>query len=354
MPIHWSLVDLEFADARGPRTARHSEKSSTGTLTPNSSAPTGPQGMPSTNIQALVKAHIVPIISTLTEDTFERTLTTIRSETRCLVHDPLIAELFCDAINMGEGDFFRFFDLSRFSDCVGLTPLERLILAASIISAPTHQELATQVSRMIQVEFKNAALELCQMPCFEQVNLSSKQVRKLVSNLLSNPQLDLPVLNAMWCQVLIVTIQSKYGRDPVATILHQIFVCLSDPEFVQALLKRFNIPPQENLIAEIMATVWRHFELGEAVGMLQRVACGHHGQQGIGVGCSGREGWDRHREDKVARRNRTGMGTDKKRGWRAQVLSSMGKGHREHVQGGQGGGDGGSGDTEGSAVREQC
>ncbi|KAJ7865757.1 hypothetical protein B0H14DRAFT_402409 [Mycena olivaceomarginata] len=254
--------------AIGPRTAVHSEKSFTGTSTPNihalapngrgsvgrsvtssvgnagPSAPSGPTSVrrsvtppkssSDTNIHTIIKAQIVFLMSTLTEDTFVRNQTEIRSlveqhgldtylhfirrlivhsqarlspsavpsafelstsltfrllvqETRRLARDPLIAERFRDGINMGEGDLFRSFDLVRFSDRVGLCPLERLVLAASIVSAPTREELATQALMMIQVEFDNAVLELRRSPCFAQDDLSSDQVAKLMSNLSLRP-----------------------------------------------------------------------------------------------------------------------------------------------------------------------
>ncbi|KAJ7865758.1 hypothetical protein B0H14DRAFT_2733847 [Mycena olivaceomarginata] len=132
---------------------------------------------------------------------------------------------------------------------------------------------------MIQVEFDNAVLELRRSPCFEQDDLSSDQVAKLMSNLLSDLPSDSPVLDTTQQRVLIIAAQSKHGKETIAPVLHRIFICLSlspgqslvrlllqlgpeiidDPEIVRALLERFNIsvvnPPRENLIAQIISTL---------------------------------------------------------------------------------------------------
>ncbi|KAJ7145647.1 hypothetical protein C8R44DRAFT_716 [Mycena epipterygia] len=282
----------------------------------------------STNIHIIVKAQIVFLLSTLTKDNFERNQIEIRSlseqhgidiylhfirrliihsqvrlspsaapsafelstsltfrfliqETKRLARDPLLAGRFRDGIDKIalEDEVFRHFNLVRFSARVGLCPLEKLILAASIFSAPTRKKLVTQASRIIRVEFDSAVLELCQSPCFEQSDLSPSQVAKLMSNLLSDPPSDSPVLDATQRRALILAAQSKYGKETIAPILHRVVVCLSlppglslvrvlfqlgpeitsDREVVRALLGRFNIsavqPPGENLITEIMSTL---------------------------------------------------------------------------------------------------
>ncbi|KAJ7093160.1 Not1-domain-containing protein [Mycena epipterygia] len=304
----------------------------------------------STNIHTIVKAQIVFLLSTLTEDNFERNQIEIRSlseqhgidtylhfirrlivhsqarlspsatpsafelstsltfrlliqETQRLARDPLLAGRFRDGIDKGEGDLFRHFDLVRFSDRIGLRPLERLILAASIVSVPTRKELATQALNIIRVEFDNAALALCHNTSFEHADLSPNQVAKLMSNLLSDPPSDSPVLDATQRQALIVAAQSKYGKETIAPILHRIFPSLSlpsgtslvqvliqlgpeitsDPEVVRALLMRFNIsdanPPRDSLVVEIMSTLGRLAAEGTTmcdVGALVRALSSFH------------------------------------------------------------------------------
>ncbi|KAJ7929302.1 Not1-domain-containing protein [Mycena leptocephala] len=304
----------------------------------------------STNIHTIVKAQIVFLLSTLTEDNFERNQIEIRSlseqhgidtylhfirrlivhsqarlspsatpsafelstsltfrlliqETQRLARDPLLAGRFRDGIDKGEGDLFRHFDLVRFSDRVGLRPLERLILAASIVSAPTRKELASQAANIIRVEFDNAVLALCHTTSFEHADLSPNQVAKLMSNLLSDPPAESPVLDATQRQALIVAAQSKYGKETIAPILHRIFPSLSlpsgtslvqvliqlgpeitsDPEVVRALLMRFNIsdanPPRDSLVVEIMSTLGRLAAEGTTmcdVGALVRALSSFH------------------------------------------------------------------------------
>ncbi|KAF7359396.1 Not1-domain-containing protein [Mycena sanguinolenta] len=300
----------------------------------------------STNIHTIVKAQIVFLLSTLTEDNFERNQIEIRSlseqhgidtylhfirrlivhsqarlspnavpsafelstsltfrlliqETQRLARDPLLASRFRDGIDKGEGDLFRNFDLVRFCDRVGLRPLERLILAASILSTPTRKELALQASNIVRTEFEAAVIALCHTTAFEHADLSPNQVGKLMSNLLSDPPAESPVLDATQRQALIVAAQSKYGKETIAPILHRIFpslryvvrhvwsarfdVCIaavfppvhplvqvliqlgpeitSDPDVVRALLLRFNIsdanPPRDSFVVDIMSTLGR-------------------------------------------------------------------------------------------------
>ncbi len=87
-----------------------------------------------------------------------------------------MADRFRDGLDRGEGDIFRHFDLARFADRVGLRPLERLVLASSIVTAPTRKELSLQAASVIRVEFENAALALCQHPSFDHADLSPSQL----------------------------------------------------------------------------------------------------------------------------------------------------------------------------------
>ncbi|KAI3613543.1 ccr4-not complex component [Moniliophthora roreri] len=284
----------------------------------------------STNIHTIVKAQIVFLLSTLTEDNFERNQLEIRSlseqhgidtylhfirrliaqsrinqnnpqnqstsvydpsstltfrllvqEIQRLARDPLLAHRFRDGVDKGEGEIFRHFDLIRFVDRVSLRPLERLILAASIVAAPTRKELTAQAASIVQTEFEDAVLSLCHNPSFDHADLSPHQVAKLMTNLLSEPPSEAPVLDQAQRQAFIVAVQTKYGHETAAPILRGIFPHLSlppgttlvqvllqlgpeitsDPDLVRALLERFGIsdssPPRDEQVIDIISTLSR-------------------------------------------------------------------------------------------------
>ena len=58
-------------------------------------------------------------------------------ETQRLAWDPYLANQFCDGLDCGKGDIFHHFNLERFVDWVGLHGFKRLVLALSIVMAPT-------------------------------------------------------------------------------------------------------------------------------------------------------------------------------------------------------------------------
>lgn len=196
----------------------------------------------------------------------------------------------------------------RFADRIGLRPLERLVLASSIVSAPTRKELSAQAATIVRLDFENAVLSLCQHPSFDHADLSPSQVAKLMSNLLSDPPSDSPTLDATQRQALIAAAQAKYGNETVAPILQRIFPTLryeftrllvcnasdvrltpslppntslvqtliqlgqditNDPDTVRALLLRFGIsessPPRDNQIVEIMSTLARRAAEGTTI-----------------------------------------------------------------------------------------
>ncbi|KAJ4501745.1 Not1-domain-containing protein [Lentinula lateritia] len=281
-----------------------------------------------TNIHTIVKAQIVFLLSTLTEDNYERNQLEIRSlseqhgidtylhfirrliahshsrlssnnnstafdtsnsltfrllvqETQRLARDPYLAERFRDGIDKGEGEVYRSFDFVRFVDRVGLRPLERLVLAAPIVSSPTRKEFGAQAQVVIKQEFENAVLSLCHNPSFDLADLSPNQVTKLLGNLLSDPPADSPVLDASQRQALIVAAQTKYGKDTVAPMLQRILPNLSlpsgttlvqalmqlgpditgDADAVRALLARFGVTdaasPQDEQVIDIMSNLSR-------------------------------------------------------------------------------------------------
>ncbi|KAL6309158.1 Not1-domain-containing protein [Sparassis latifolia] len=288
------------------------------------------------NIHTIVKAQIVFLLSTLTEENFERNQIEIRSlseqhgidtylhfirrlivhsqsrlsssappsaydpstiltfrllvqETQRLARDPFLADRFRDGIDKGEGDVFRHFDLVRFADRVGLRPLERLVLASSIAVGSTRKELASQAANIIHTEFENAVLALCQHPSFDHADLSPNQVTKLLSNLLSEPPHDAPILDSTQRQALIAAAQAKYGSEIVSPILQRILPNLSlppgttlvqalvqlggditsDPDVVRALLTRFGIseasPPSDAQVVEIVSSLARLASEGSVI-----------------------------------------------------------------------------------------
>lgn len=319
------------------------------------------------NIHTIVKAQIVFLLSTLTEENFERNQLEIRSvsnifhtkwsgilrisciqlseqhgietylhfirrlivqtngrlatngsnttfdassaltfrllvqEVQRLARDPYLADRFRDGVDKGEGDAFRNFDLGRFVDRIGLRPLERVVLASSIVAAPTRKELTTQAVNLIRSDFENAVLALCQHPSFDHADLNPNQVAKLMSNLVCDVVPDGPLLDATQRQALIAATQSKYGLEILSPILQRLlptmrFVFLpvrvsldnkshhrfsslppdttlvqalvqlgpditSDVDVIRALLTRFNIdesnPPTDDQVSDLFSNLTR-------------------------------------------------------------------------------------------------
>lgn len=164
-------------------------------------------------------------------------------ETQRLARDPFLADRFREGVDRGDGEIFRAFDLVRFADRVGLRPLERLVLAASIAAAGVspsqntgqgqntapgqgsgvRKALADQAATIIRVDFENAVLALCQHPCFDHADLSPAQAGKLLQNLLSDPPRDAPILDATQRQALVAAAQTKFGVEMMSPILSQLF-----------------------------------------------------------------------------------------------------------------------------------
>lgn len=148
-------------------------------------------------------------------------------EVQRLARDPFLADRFRDGIDRADGEIFRHFDLLRFMDRVGLRPLEKLIIASSIVSTNnTRKELAAQANQIIRLEWTNAVLSLCTRPSFDHADLTPSQVAKLLSNLLSDPPADMPVLDTQQRHEILVAAWSKYGQDVMSPILQQILPTL--------------------------------------------------------------------------------------------------------------------------------
>ncbi|KAL0947287.1 hypothetical protein HGRIS_013407 [Hohenbuehelia grisea] len=284
---------------------------------------------PNTNINTIVRAQIVFLLSTLTEDNFERNQIEIRSlseqhgvetylhfirrliiqtqarlapgavsasfdassafqfrllaqETQRLAHDPFLADRFRDAIDKGEGEMFRQFDLLRYMERIGLRSLEKCVLASTFVAPQTRKELTSQATTIIRHEYENAILALCHSPSFDNGgDLSPAQATKLMSNLLSEPPPESPVLDATQRHTLIIAAQQKYGKDHISISLQRILPSISlapgttlvqllvqlgtdltnDSEVVRTLLQRFRIsesnPPTDAQLIEMMTNLAR-------------------------------------------------------------------------------------------------
>lgn len=149
-------------------------------------------------------------------------------ETQRLARDPFLADRFREAIDKGELDAFRHFDLVRFAERVGLRALERLILAAAILSShDTRRELKSQATTILRVDFDHAIVAMCQRPTWnDQSDLTQPQTAKLLTMLLSDPPPDQPVLDASQRASIVFAAQSKFGQDAMAPILQSIFPAL--------------------------------------------------------------------------------------------------------------------------------
>jgi CCR4-NOT transcription complex subunit 1 len=240
----------------------------------------------SSNIHTIVKAQIVFLLSTLTEDNFDRNQSEIRSvsnypnvlqfishphqlaeqhgidvylhfirrlivhshnriasnpnpsnadsssnlsfkllvqETQRLARDPFLAVRFKEAVDKGEGEAFRSFDLAKFADRTNLQPLERFILSAPILVSASKKELVSQAHAVVQQEFEEAIPAMCHQPAFDNgAELSPSQVVRLLNTLLSDPPLESPVLTLSQIQALLVATGTKYGSETLTPALRQI------------------------------------------------------------------------------------------------------------------------------------
>ncbi|KAI0698481.1 Not1-domain-containing protein [Cytidiella melzeri] len=263
------------------------------------------------NIHTIVKAQIVFLLSTLTEENFERNQVEIRSlseqhgldtylhfirrlivhsnnkissasspasfdgssnlpfkllvqEVQRLARDPFLADRFRDGVDRGEGDVFRNFDFSRFVERLGLRPLERLVLASSFVAAPVRRELAVQAVSIIRMEFENAAMALCQHPSFDHADLTPNQVAKLMSNLLCENAMNTPMLDATQRQALIMAAQTKYGAEIVVPIMQRILPTLQlapNTTLVQALVQ---LGPDISGEPEVTRGILARFDITES------------------------------------------------------------------------------------------
>jgi CCR4-NOT transcription complex subunit 1 len=201
-------------------------------------------------------------------------------ETQRLARDPFLADRLRDALDRGEGEVFRTFDVNRFVDRLGLRPTERLVLASALVKAG-RKELAMQALAMVRADFEPAVLGLCQTPTFDGVDLPLAGVAKLMGNLLTDLPSEMPIIDAAQRQALILAVQSKYGSDAVVPVLTRILPALTlvpgaslvptlaqmgpeltgHIEIVLSLFLRFGIsdvtPPPESLVLDIVSALGR-------------------------------------------------------------------------------------------------
>lgn len=141
-------------------------------------------------------------------------------ETQRLARDPFLADRFRDAIDKGEGDVFRHFDLTKFCERVGLRPLECLVLASSIVSTPTtRHELASQAVQLILSNFDEAVVSIRKTPSFDHEDLTSLHLAELLSRLLSAPP---SILNAQQRIAIIASIGNKINSESMGPIRQNI------------------------------------------------------------------------------------------------------------------------------------
>ncbi|KZT74256.1 Not1-domain-containing protein [Daedalea quercina L-15889] len=124
-------------------------------------------------------------------------------------------------------------------------------------------------------------MAICQHPSVDQADLSPAQLAKLLTNLLSEPPIDAPVLDPGQQRALITAAVARYSSETIFPMLQRIFPELSlsagttliqalvqlgpeitaEPAVVRALLVRFNVtstnPPQNAQVVEWIQTLAR-------------------------------------------------------------------------------------------------
>lgn len=147
-------------------------------------------------------------------------------ETQRLARDPVLSVRFKEAVDKGEGETYRNFDLRKFSDRIGLQPLERLVLIAPILVSATKRELVQQARSVIDQDFEDSINAIGQSPHFENGGeLTPTQITRLLTTLLSDPPSNSPVLTLHQTQALLVATAKRYGIE-VFTALQQILTTI--------------------------------------------------------------------------------------------------------------------------------
>jgi CCR4-NOT transcription complex subunit 1 len=174
-------------------------------------------------------------------------------------------------------------------DRIGLLPIERVVLASSMLGVTNRRDLIPQATSLIRMNFDQARLALMAHPTFDSGNLSQVQAAKLLSNLLCDNPAETPILDPNQRQALFAALSTKYGLDFVASALKQALPRISlppgtavaqmlvqlgpdltsDPELVRILLARFNIsessPPTDLQVLEVINRLARYAIEGSAM-----------------------------------------------------------------------------------------
>ncbi|KZT56511.1 Not1-domain-containing protein [Calocera cornea HHB12733] len=258
-------------------------------------APGGRELRDSSSYLTVVRAQINFVVSTLSDENFERNANEIRSlcdqhgpeveihvirslirvcgldpgaplpfrllsqEVRRLARTPSKASRFREAVERGEGDVFRVFDFSKFVNAVHLSALEKVILAVHVAYSVSRSDLAVQGRTVLANEFNAGLAQLMQTSSFDSGDLTPEESRALLSALLSESPHEIPLLDAESRARLLSAILSRYGADiaipilvdiiptmlmePNATLVSILLTfgpdLLKDVDIVYALLSRF-------------------------------------------------------------------------------------------------------------------
>ncbi|KAF7311634.1 Not1-domain-containing protein [Mycena kentingensis (nom. inval.)] len=263
-----------------------------------------------TNIHTIVKAQIVFLLSTLTEENFERNQQEIRSLSeqhgidtylhfirRLIVHSQsrLTSSTTPSSFELSNSLTFRLLvqETQRLARDPLLAPrfrdgIDKACVPLSVSSSPRPSSpLPLAKNSHLKLPRLYVSLSTTPSSSFATTPASTTptyppaQLSKFMSNLLSDPPPDAPVLDAAQRQTLIVATQSKYGKDAVLPILQRVLPSMSlptgttlvhalvqlgpevtsEPEVVRAVLARFNIsettPPKDTFVVETITTLGR-------------------------------------------------------------------------------------------------
>jgi CCR4-NOT transcription complex subunit 1 len=164
--------------------------------------------------------------SSLIDTSINLTYRLLVLETQRISRDPFLADRFREAIDKGEGDTFRHFDLVRFCDRIGLRPLEKLVIASGVLSMPTRKELHNQANIIVRLDWDNAMAALRQHPCFDHSDLGLHHMAKFMGSLLADVPREHPSLDSNQRHTLITVAKAKFGSENIVPILRQVFLNL--------------------------------------------------------------------------------------------------------------------------------
>lgn len=273
-------------------------------------------------VHTIVKAQIVFLLSTLTEDNYGRHQHEIRSlseqhgpdtyihflrrlvphahqgaipplagsllndELQRIAADPALSNSFRDALDT-DADLFRNLDLSS------LPPLSRLILCATLVSS---SRLCNPAATAIRADFDNAVIALAHG---DHTPLSSHHLLAVISNLLVDPPPESPILDAAQRQALLVAARTKYGPEIMAPIFRAVLPIMkvppntnlvgflvqlgpditADPDIICAVLPRFSMdPPSNEQLVQVFSALGRLATEGQVlcdVSALVRAFCSY-------------------------------------------------------------------------------